>query len=146
MKSMKLTPERLKSLILEVLEEHQNKTSQNIPFRNDYEAEEHLQKQQQRHAKERAQREEISIVPGSLKALAKGVLQEGDLIDDLEADAKDGFVKIRRSALKRLLLKEGQNLQRACNKIGYKSLKQWLVISDAFSDASKGKYGDPKKK
>ncbi len=138
---MILTKKKLDSMIREVLSELKH-----TPFKSDYEAEEHVRKQQQRHAKERAQREEISIVPGSLTALAKGVLAEGDLIDDLEADAKDGFVKIRRSALKRLLLKEGQNLQRACNKIGMKTLKQWLVISDAFSDAAKGRFGDPKKK
>ena len=139
MKTIKLTQKRLEALILEVLEENRSKTNKNIPFRNDSEREEHLRNQKERYAKERAHKEDVGIVPGSLSALCKGVIAEGDLIDDSEHKDENDFVKVKRSALK-LLLKEAQStdIQTTCNKHGYHKIDSVLGLINRINSAEKG--------
>lgn len=132
---MKLTKQRLHDLILEVMEER-------TAFKTNSERENHLRDQQKRYSKERQARDET--YPESLRSLSRGVIAEADLLTD---EDEEGFIKIKKHALERLLAETSQNInvEATCNKHGYKSMEQWLRIQDAFSDAKKGTFGDPKK-
>jgi hypothetical protein len=136
---MKLNLELLQQIIKEEL----GKVRTNQPFKSASDREQYLRNQQKRYSKERQARDDL--YPESLRSLSRGVLAEGELLTD---EDEEGFVKIKKSALERLLVENKltpDQVKSYCNKRNYLSLDQYLRIQDAFSDAKSGKYGDPKK-
>lgn len=104
-------------------------------FKSEYDREQHLRDQQQRYAANRKVRDDI--YPESLKSLAKGVISEGEVI--FNDDESEDYVKIKKAALKRLLIESKEKLHQICNKNGYLKLEQFLKIQSLYMDSSKGK-------
>tara|TARA_Y100000592_G_C5469305_1_gene318478 strand:+ start:222 stop:617 length:396 start_codon:yes stop_codon:yes gene_type:complete len=104
-------------------------------FKSDYDREQHLRDQQQRYQRQRQARNET--YPESLRSLARGVLSESELI--YNDDESEDYVKIKKAALKRLLIESKEKLHQICNKNGYLKLEQFLKIQSLYMDSSKGK-------
>ena len=86
----------------------------------------------------RERKEKVSPGLSSLLALGRGVITENDVEEEAE------YIKIKKDALDRLLVETREQLQQKCNGIGYKSMEQWLRVTNAFADAGKGKFGEGK--
>ena len=93
---MKLTREKLDELIRQVLQEHKH-----VPFKSSYEREQHLKKQREEAEARRARKRELYPGVEQLTQLSKGIITEGDLIAEPD---EDGYVKIKASALEKVLL------------------------------------------
>ena len=137
-KEMKLTKKILDRLILEALEEHRG-----VPKRDEGIKGQEIDRRRKVANAERTRKErerKDSIYPGAreLISLSRGILQEQDLVGDDD----DEFVKINRKALHRLLKEQTDpsQVQAYCSARGYKSMRQWLEITNAFADAGKGKF------
>ena len=101
---MKLTSKILERLILEEIE------NTHIPFKSDYEREQHLRKQQEE--KESHRQKEKEIRPDyDLMKLSKGILQEQELLGEPD---KDGYVRIKASALQRVLTEQKADIEHTC--------------------------------
>lgn len=103
-------------------------------FKSDYERDEHLRNQQNRYRQNRKVRDET--YPESLKALAKGIISEGEVIYD--EDESEDYVKIKKAALKRLLIESKEKIHQICTKNGYLKLQQFLKLQSLYIDSSKG--------
>lgn len=137
---MRITEMDLRQMIREAIQEHRgmalrdgNVKQQGQAITNDRENAENT-----KYNRERAE----LVAPGlkDFLSMSRGVISEGD-IEDTD---NEEWIKIKRPALNALLTENNEALVQSCNKIGMKSLKQWLTVSNAFADASKGKFGDKK--
>jgi len=135
---MKLTSKILEKLILEVMNEVQLLESyKHIPHKNQYEAAKHKAKLQRSYEATRKKKKEIFPGNEELLKLSKGILQEEELLSD---EDEAGFVKIKSSALQRLL-KEGQetiDIEAACRRKGYHQLQSILNFINNLNSAEKG--------
>ena len=126
---MKLTSKILERLILEEIE------NTHIPFKSDYEREQHLRKQQEE--KESHRQKEKEIRPDyDLMKLSKGILQEQELLGKPD---KDGYVKIKASALQRVLTEQKSDIEHTCNQNSYYQVNQILDFIKRMNQAQKGK-------
>ena len=148
-KTIRLTRSKLDEMIKEELanfyNEHRGKSMQDRGVKGQQIARKRDEENRENTKIERDRKD--FILPGKreLDSLGRGVISE----DDYEIE-EDGWIKIKKSALDRLLgdVIEEQatgDLQRTCNKAGFRSLEQFLRLQDAFADAKKGTYGDKKK-
>lgn len=128
---MKLTSKILERMILQEI--HDSK--QNREFKSDYEREQHLQKQQE-EAEQRRQKEKEIRPDYDLMKLSKGILEEQELLTEPDGD---GYVRIKASALHRVLTENTEQLQRTCNKASYYKLNQILDFIRNLNSAQKGK-------
>lgn len=127
---MKLTKKILDKLIQEEMSKVKNQK-----FKSDYEREQH-KRSQQKEAEERRKAEKAIRPDYDLMKLARGVLQEGELIAE---PTDDGYVKIKEDALKRMLSENNSNVQELCNKNRYFQLDQILDFISKLKQADKGK-------
>ena len=126
---MKLTSKILERLILEEIE------NTHIPFKSDYEREQHLRKQQEE--KESHRQKEKEIRPDyDLMKLSKGILQEQELLGEPD---KDGYVRIKASALQRVLTEQKADIEHTCNQNSYYQVNQILDFIKRMNQAQKGK-------
>lgn len=128
---MKLTRKILDGLIYEVIEEHQQKRM-NIATQND------VRKHREELRKDREARykreQEYKTIPKEMTQLSKGILEE-----DHEQD-EDGFIRIEKHKLDRLLDKTKEDVERWARGMGWKPIDEWLRVSSQFIASSKGKY------
>tara|TARA_R100000008_G_C3482815_1_gene114730 strand:- start:151 stop:567 length:417 start_codon:yes stop_codon:yes gene_type:complete len=137
MKSTKLTSKILDRLILEVMQEMGLREShKHIPHKNRYEADKHQRELQKGYEEKRTKEKELRPDYDLMK-LSKGILEE-DSFDPIEDE--EGFVKIKKSALGRLL-KEGGNLDSTCKKHGYHKIDDVIAFINRINAAEKGKLG-----
>ena len=88
---MKLTSKVLDKLIREVVAEHKN-----IPFKSDYDREQHLRQQQEEAEARRQKKREIMPGMEELTKLSKGIIAEQELLAEPD---DDGYVRIKADAL-----------------------------------------------
>ena len=128
---MKLTRQRLNALIYEVMEEQQQKRM-NIATQNDVRRHrEELRKEREARYK---REDEYRSIPKEMTRLSKGILEE-----DYEQD-EDGFVRIEKHKLDRLLNSTKEDVERWARGMGWKPIEEWLRVSSQFIASSKGKY------
>lgn len=127
---MKLTSKVLERLIREVISENQNKA-----FTSDYEREQHL-RQQQEEAEERRRKKKELRPDYELMQLSKGILEEGELLAEPDGE---GFVRIKKDALQRMLSENLSQLEQQCNKASMYKLDQILGFISKLKAAEKGK-------
>lgn len=140
---MKLTKERLNELILEVLNEHRGQPMKDRGIKGQIIAKEREQENAKRTRRERERKDRLMPGMRELVSLSRGVINENDLGEEDE----EGFIKVKKDAFLRLLKENKANPQQVmtyCNQRGYKSMEQWLRITNAFADAGKGKFGEEK--
>jgi len=135
---MKLTKEIIDRLVREVIAEHRGVAMKDRGVNGKSIARQRAQENEERSAQERERKDKVSPGLSSLLALGRGVITESDV------EEEDDFIKIKKDALDRLLVETNDQLKAKCNQIGYKSLEQWLRLSNAFADAAKGKFGEDK--
>ena len=126
----KLTSKVLDRLIREVLAEQKHE-----PFKSDYEREQHLRKQA-KEKEERRQKEKEIRPDYDLMKLAKGILQEGELLAEPD---NDGYVKVKEDALQRILNENTEDIKVQCNRHSYFQLDQILGFIAKLEAAQKGK-------
>lgn len=126
---MKLTSKVLDRLIREVISEQKH-----VPFKSDYEREQHLQKQQE-EAEERREKKKELRPDYDLMKLSKGIISEGDLLGEPD-DA--GYVKIKADALQRILTENNNNIEQVCNKNSYYKVNQILDFINKLNLSEKG--------
>ena len=136
---MKLTKKRLDEMIREVLSEHRGTAMKDRGIKGQQIARERDQENAMRTRTEKERKEKIYPGVRELMSLSRGVIAEGEMVDD-----EDGYIKIKKDAFHRLLTEQNEQLQQKCNSIGMKSMEQWLRITNAFADAGKGKFGEGK--
>ena len=127
---MKLTKEKLDELIREVLQEHKH-----VPFKSSYEREQHLKKQREEAEARRARKRELYPGLEQLTQLSNGIITEGDLIAEPD---EDGFVKIKASALEKVLTEQNIDIQRTCNQNSYYKINQILDLLNRLNLSEKG--------
>tara|TARA_Y100000592_G_C5409048_1_gene287173 strand:- start:89 stop:472 length:384 start_codon:yes stop_codon:yes gene_type:complete len=127
---MRLTKKILDRMIMEEMDKQGN-----IPFKSDYEREEHLRKQQE-EAEERRQKKKAIRPDYDLMRLSKGILQEQELLAEPD---DEGFVKIKASALQRVLNEQQIDVEKTCNRQSYYKLDQILDFIKRMNQAQKGK-------
>lgn len=127
---MKLTLANLRKLILEVIQEDGHQ-----PFKSQYEREQHLKKQAEEASARRERKKELRPDMDLMK-LSKGIMTEQEL--QAEPD-EDGWVRIKASALQRVLTEQGIDIERTCNKNSYYKVDQILDFIKRTSAATKGK-------
>ena len=127
---MKLTREKLDELIRQVLQEHKH-----VPFKSSYEREQHLKKQREEAEQRRARKRELYPGLEQLTQLSNGIITEGDLIAEPD---EDGFVKIKASALEKVLTEQNIDIQRTCNQNSYYKMNQILDLLNRLNKAEDG--------
>ena len=127
---MKLTKQRLDELIREVIREHQH-----VPFKSSYEREQHLKKQREEAEDTRTRRRELYPGLEELTKLSKGIITEGELIAEPD---EDGFIKIKASALKRVLTEQKIDVEKTCIQNQYYKLDTILNLLNRLNKAEKG--------
>jgi hypothetical protein len=148
-RTIKITRSKLDEMIKDELEnfynEHRGKSMKDLGVKGQQIARKRDEENRENTKIEKEKKD--AILPGKreLDSLGRGVISE----DDYEVQ-EDGWIKIKKDALDRLLgdVIEEQatgDLQRTCNKAGFRSLEQFLRLQDAFTDAKKGTFGDKKK-
>ena len=137
---MKLTKERLNQLIKEVLEEHRGTPMKDRGIKGQQIAKEREEANTERTKREKNRKDTQTPALRALLSLGRGVISENDVEED------EDWVRIKKDSLNALLteITHGE-LKATCNKNGYKSMEQWLRITNAFADAQKGKFGEEKK-
>ena len=128
---MKLTSKVLDKLIREVVAEHKN-----IPFKSDYDREQHLRQQQEEAEARRQKKREIMPGMEELTKLSKGIIAEQELLAEPD---DDGYVRIKADALQRVLTENLEALEKTCNKHSYYKLDQILDFIKRMNQAQKGK-------
>ena len=128
---MKLTKNILDRMIMEEVEKMRN-----TPFKSDYEREQHLRKQQE-EAEERRKTQKDLRPDYDLMRLSKGILEEGEEL--LATPDDEGFVKIKASALQRVLNEQQMDIEKTCNRQSYYKVDQILDFIKRMNAAQKGK-------
>jgi hypothetical protein len=136
---MKLTNERLSQLIKEVIEEHRGVAAGELGIKGQQLASNRADENSENTRKRKEEKDRAE--PGAareLRSLSRGLTE-----DEYEDDGE--WIRIKKSSLDRLI-KEGtrDSAIQHCNKLGMKTLKQWLLLTNAFADAGKGKFGEIK--
>lgn len=134
---MKLTRKQLNELISQVINERNLDKRMNIATAND--VRKHREELKKEREARREKEKESAIMPDGMKQLSKGIITE-----DYEED-ENGMVHIEKHKLDRLLKKTREDVERWARSMGWKPLDEWLRVSSAFSNAQKGKFGDPSK-
>lgn len=132
---MKLTSKVLDRLILEVMNEMGLSEGKHIPFKSRYEAEQHKRKQQEEAEQRRTRKRELYPGLEQLTQLSNGIITEGDLIAEPD---EDGFVKIKASALEKVLTEQNIDIQRTCNQNSYYKINQILDLLNRLNLSEKG--------
>lgn len=127
---MKLTKAILNRMIRETLEEKKNEE-----FKTNVEEKEY-KKQMEKDREERRKKEKELRPDYDLMKLSKGILEEQELL--IEPD-NDGYVRIKKDALERVLSENTDELQRTCNNASYYQLNQILDFISKMNKAQKGK-------
>lgn len=122
---MKIYAKALKKIIKEEVE----------AFKSDYEREQYLRNQQQEAEERRKKKKELRPDYDLIK-LSKGILSENEL--NVEED-DDGYVKVKASALNRLLVENKGDVDKVCNNSGYYKLDEILDFIRRMNQAQKGK-------
>jgi len=131
---MRLTSKVLDRLILQVMNEMRLKEGKHIPFKSQYEAEKHKRAQQEEAESRRKKKQELRPDEDLMK-LSKGILEEGELVAEPD---EEGFVKVKKDALHRLL-KEGKiDIEATCNKNSYYKINQILDLLNRLNLSEKG--------
>lgn len=134
--STKLTSKILDRLILEVMSEMGMKEShKHVPFRTQSEADKHKAKLQKGYEEKREKERELRPDYDLMK-LSKGILEEQELLPD---EDEDGYVRIKKNALGRLLREGNGNLDATCKKNGYQKLNDVIAFINRINAAEKGK-------
>ena len=136
---MKLTKKKLDELIREVIEEHRGTPMKDRGMKGQQVAREREHENIENTRKEKERKDKLYPGVRELMSLSRGVIAEGEMEED-----DDDYIKVKRDAFHRLLTEQNEELAKRCNKIGMKTLQQYLNIANAFADASKGKFGDKK--
>ena len=123
---MKLTKNILHKLIKEEMDK-----SMNIATKND--VEKHREELRKDREERRKRKEEIGIIPSELTRLGKGIMEEEKHEED-----EDGYVRIPKSVLDRHLNRTKEDIALWAKQMGYKSVEEWLKITNALSSAQKG--------
>jgi hypothetical protein len=127
---MKLTEAILNRMIRETLEEKKNEEfSTNVK-------EKEYKKQMEKDREERRKKEKELRPDYDLMKLSKGILEEQELL--IEPD-NEGYVRIKKDALERVLSENTGELQRTCNNASYYQLNQILDFISKMNKAQKGK-------
>ena len=137
---MVITETNLRRMIRECIKEHRGVALRDGNVKQQGEA---IANDRENAENTKYNRERAELVAPGLKdflSMSRGVISEGD-IEDTD---NEEWIKIKRPALNALLTENNEALSQKCNQIGMRSLRQWLTISNAFADASKGKFGDKK--
>ena len=127
---MKLTEAILNRMIRETLEEKKNEE-----FKTNVEEKEY-KKQMEKDRQERREKEKELRPDYDLMKLSKGILEEQELL--IEPD-NEGYVRIKKDALERVLSENTGELQRTCNNASYYQLNQILDFIAKMNKAQKGK-------
>lgn len=127
---MKLTKEILHRMILEEISKNKNEK-----FKTNAQRDEYL-KEMEKDRQERRNKEKEIRPDYDLMRLSKGILEEGELLAE---PSDDGYVRIKKAALERVLQENTQQLERACNKASYYKLDQILEFIAKMNKAQKGK-------
>lgn len=134
MKIKKLTPEILKQLVREVVAE------QKMSFKSDLDRKQHLEKQAKEAEARRQQKDRVLPGYADLLSLSRGVLEESDL---LAQPTEEGWVKIKTTALKRILkdkeVLSEEDERKEMNRKGYYKVNQILDFISRLKQAQSGK-------
>ena len=103
----------------------------NIATKND--VEKHREELRKDREERRKRKEEIGIIPSELTRLGKGIMEEGNYDED-----EEGYVRIPKSVLDRHLNRTKEDIALWAKQMGYKSVEEWLKITNALSSAQKG--------
>ena len=140
---MKLTKRILDEIIRDVLAEHMNEhrgtAMEDRGIKGQQIARKRDEENAERTRSEKERKDKVFPAMRELRSLSRGVIAENEM-EDTDGD----YIKIKKDAFHRLLTEQNEALAQKCNQIGMKSLKQWLTVSNAFADASKGKFGEEK--
>tara|TARA_R110002126_G_C10474945_1_gene501350 strand:- start:730 stop:1119 length:390 start_codon:yes stop_codon:yes gene_type:complete len=123
---MQLTKNILHKLIKEEMDK-----SMNIATKND--VEKHREELRKDREERRKRKEEIGIIPSELTRLGKGIMEEGNYDED-----EEGYVRIPKSVLDRHLNRTKEDIALWAKQMGYKSVEEWLKITNSMSSAQKG--------
>lgn len=141
--SISLSSSTLKKIIQEeiknLIEEHRGKSLSSGTIKQKNLAHKRDEKSREYSAERRKNQRDILIGYEELKRLGKGILEESEI---QELDSDESNVLISRQALQRLLVENTNQLAVSCRKAGFHNLEYFLNIQNAFSDASKGKFGE----
>jgi hypothetical protein len=138
---MKLTKERLDTLIREVIQEHRGVPMEDRGIKGQQLAKKREEENTENTKVEKERKDKLYPGVRELMSLSRGVIAEGEMEED-----EDGYIKVKKDAFHRLLTEQNEELAKRCNAIGMKTLEQFLNIANAFADASKGKFGEKSKK
>jgi hypothetical protein len=141
--SLSLSESILKKIIQEeirdILKEHKGKPLSTGTIKQKNLARKRDENSREYSAEKRKNQRAIMIGYDELKRLGKGILEENEI---QELDSDESNVSINRLALQRLLTENSAQLETTCKKAGFHKLEYFLNIQNAFSDASKGKFGE----
>jgi hypothetical protein len=121
----KLTKNLLDRLIREEMEK------MNIATKNDIKK--HRDELQKDREERRKREKEIGIMPDGMKQLSKGIVTE-----DIYEEDEEGYVRIPKSVLDRHLNRTKEDIALWAKQMGYKTVEEWLKISNALASAQKG--------
>lgn len=127
---MKLTKAILNRMIRETLEEKKNEGFKTNAQEKEY------KKQMEKDRQETREKEKELRPDYDLMKLSKGILEEQELL--IEPD-NEGYVRIKKDALERVLSENTDELQRTCNNASYYKLNQILDFISKMNKAQKGK-------
>ena len=126
---MKLTKKILNKMILETLEEKKNEEFKTKAQRDEY------QKEMEKDRQERRRKEKELRPDYDLMRLGKGILEEQELLAEPD---NDGYVRIKKDALARVLSENTEQLQKTCNNASYYKVDQILDFISRINKAEKG--------
>ena len=117
-------------MIRETLEEKKNEGFKTNAQEKEY------KKQMEKDRQETREKEKELRPDYDLMKLSKGILEEQELL--IEPD-NEGYVRIKKDALERVLSENTDELQRTCNNASYYKLNQILDFISKMNKAQKGK-------
>jgi hypothetical protein len=133
---MKLTMKEIERMVLEVLNEHRGIPMKDRGMRGQQIHKSREEQNSKRTEEEKNRKERNNPALRALLSLGRGVIAESDL------EEEEDWIKIKKKSLDALLVEIKGTLGQQCNKAGYKTMDQWLRITNAFADAGKGKFGE----